>query len=460
MAVTKLWAVHDNLWRVMDYASNPKKTDGSLYSRSECQDLSNVIDYATNNDKTEKHLFVSGINCYPEIARDQFITVKQDFGKTDKVQAYHGYMSFKQGEVTPEQAHQIGIEFAKEVWGDRFQVIVATHLNTDNLHNHFVINSVSFIDGKKLADEKKRWYSFRKIADRICEEYKLSVIEQPQYRKKTYYQNKMEQAGMPTVKTLAMSAIDEAISHSHTIREMRQYLSAMGYSCDFNPNHKYWTITPQGYKRAFRIYKFGEEYTNERILARIMENDLNGIFQPFQRATYIPNHKYDVLRVKGSLYNLYLYYCYRLGYFNKPNKQKQLQDYNRLHYLLREDLQKVDKFSQEARLLGENHIDTDQQLNSYKQQLIDRKDKLLNLRKSLKNEKRTVNLSEVRLSRIEEEISAINQELKTIYREISLCEDIANRSAEINYKVEQIKADDESPNQNNRKEHNRNEFIR
>ena len=74
------------------------------------------------------------------------------FGKTDDVVALHAYQSFREGEVTPEQCHEIGVALARKVWGKRFQVLVATHMNTDNLHNHFVINSVSYVDGKKSVE--------------------------------------------------------------------------------------------------------------------------------------------------------------------------------------------------------------------------------------------------------------------------------------------------------------------
>ena len=94
--------------------------------------------YAADEDKTEKQFFVSGINCNPAIARDQFVTVKKQFDKEDGIVAYHGYQSFAEGEVTPEQAHEIGIELARRFWGDGYQVIVATHLNTSHVHSHII----------------------------------------------------------------------------------------------------------------------------------------------------------------------------------------------------------------------------------------------------------------------------------------------------------------------------------
>ena len=90
------------------------------------------------------------------------------FGKTNGVVAFHAYQSFREGEVTPEQCHEIGVALARKVWGGRFQVLVATHMNTDNLHNHFVINSVSYVDGKKyvakiILKNQKRKTSLQKI---------------------------------------------------------------------------------------------------------------------------------------------------------------------------------------------------------------------------------------------------------------------------------------------------------
>lgn len=131
--------------------------------------------------KTEREFYVDGINCNPSTARDQFVTVKEQFDKEDGIQAYHGYLSFKdEPNINPNLAQKIGMEFAKRVWGDRFQVVVTTHLNTKHLHCHFVVNSVSFVDGKRMANNEKHWRYFRHIADELCRQYQLDVIENPQ----------------------------------------------------------------------------------------------------------------------------------------------------------------------------------------------------------------------------------------------------------------------------------------
>ena len=131
MATTKLWAVNNNLKRVQDYALDKEKTKIDLLS---------VIQYAQNGDKTEHQYYSIGINCDPHNAYDDFEEVKNTYGKTDGVLAYHGYLSFRPGEVTPDEALQIGRTFAEEMWGDRYQVLVSVHLNTQCLHCHLVVN--------------------------------------------------------------------------------------------------------------------------------------------------------------------------------------------------------------------------------------------------------------------------------------------------------------------------------
>ena len=442
MAVTKLWEVRNRLDHIIDYATNKTKTENPNYSEEELLALSDVLAYAKDEEKTEKQFFVTGINCSAQQARNEFVSVKRNYDKLDGVQAYHGYMSFKQDEVTPEFAHQIGIAFASKVWGERFQVVVTTHLNSRCLHNHFVINSISFVDGKRLQNKEKAWFIFRQVADELCKEYGLSVIEKPERNRDPYYLTMQNKAGMPTWYNLARAAVDEAIAHSRTLGEFQQHLRSMGYKYNLSPNRKYWTVTPNEDGRPIRLYRLGDEYTNRRIKERIQENARNRTFlKGFTGYTPPPYHpQYDIRKVKGSLYNLYLYYCYRLGYFDKPEER---QTPHKLHYLLRKDLMKVEKYSQEARLLGKHHIETTGQLVSYKESCKKEMEALTTERKHLRNNERHKGISEVERSEIKDKISNISQRLGKLRKEISLCEDIAARSQDLEKSVEQIRTDDE-----------------
>lgn len=432
MAVTKLWSVTERLGQVIDYATNPEKTSANIkreFSPEQYQALADVIAYAKDEEKTEREFYVEGINCNVAIARDQFITVKEQYQKTNGIQAYHGYLSFKETDISPEMAQKIGMEFANEVWGKRFQVVVTTHLNTKHLHCHFVINSISFVDGKHLWGEEKAWFKFRKVADRICEKYGLYYDPNPNRSKQSDYLTMKEKAGMPTRYSVAKEAIDYAIDHSKTLKEFQFALKEMGYAYNLSPSRKYWTVIPKGYDKPIRLKNLGADYTNDRIVERIKENrDRWAEIEPFQKATYKPRQyrmqtRGQKLKKKGGLYGLYLYYCYRLGYLPKYKKQNNA----RLHDLLKDDLMKLDKITDEVRLLGRENISTDEQLFSYKTSLEEQMKNLLAGRTHLRKKIRT-NIDDGQLQAAKDEIASINGELKKLRREVKLCEDIAERS--------------------------------
>ena len=136
MAVTGFWPVFKNLKATLDYADNPDKTTAPEYFD---EDLYAALRYAENDDKTDRKMFVGGINCSAQNAYAEMIAVQRRFGLRGKVVGYHGIQSFREGEVTPEQAFAIGKETARRMWGDRYQVLVTVHLNTDNVHCHFVV---------------------------------------------------------------------------------------------------------------------------------------------------------------------------------------------------------------------------------------------------------------------------------------------------------------------------------
>ncbi len=178
------------------------KTDGFRKSIAITQGLNDLITYAVNAEKTRREQsesvetelvgeseelmeqYVSGINCAPTTAREEMIAVKKRFGKEGGIVAFHGYQSFAPGECTPAMAHEIGKKLAEELWGSRYQVLIATHLDKANhLHNHFVVNSVSFLDGKRYHRTNQDYRDMRMVSDRLCKEYQLSVVRQPEQGK-------------------------------------------------------------------------------------------------------------------------------------------------------------------------------------------------------------------------------------------------------------------------------------
>lgn len=315
------------------YIENPDKTDNPKFYRQEeltdvqTQSLSDVIDYAVRAEKTTVtpddesamvvRQFISGINCLPSTARDEMLAVKKRFGKEDGVIAYHGYQSFAPGEATPELAHEIGVKLAQRLWGERYQVLVATHLDKENhLHNHFVLNTVSFVDGIKYHRTEKDYHDMRTVSDTLCREYNLSVIQRPQAGKSKHYGEwRAEQEQRPTWRGLILSEIDELIRQSVTEKQFYYLLRQKGYEVKFGKDI---SVRPPGKERFVRLTRnFGEAYTAEAIRQRILQQPLP---QPERQMTDKPRPK--TYRVQGSrqaackitgFRALYFYYCYKLA---------------------------------------------------------------------------------------------------------------------------------------------------
>jgi hypothetical protein len=441
MAVTRIWSIKGRADWPLSYIANPEKT-GREFTEPELQALQDVIAYATNEDKTEQFYYTSGINCSVECARDQFDTTKIRFGKTGGNVAYHAYQSFRPGEVTPEEAHAIGVELAEELWGDRFQVVVATHLDKDHLHNHIVINSVSFIDGLKFHECRENTRLLRDTSDRICLEHGLSVINKPKGRRVSTYVYKMEHAGMPTRYNVARQAIDESIALSLTIEEFKSELRKRGYNYRFDPQRKYWTVTPPGWKKAIRIHQLGEDYTRESIERRIHENDpsvrTERLRQTYRRTNhYSLRRRIDHIMGRSGLEKLYLRYCYELGYLPKYR-----QNPTRLHTVLKEDLLKCDQYSEQAKLLCRYHVDTDEDLTALMENLEAKTVSLAAERAELKKVTRRV-LPEAEIEEARSDMKQLTTEIRGLRHELKVCRDIQERSGHVRENLEIVDRDRE-----------------
>ena len=470
MAVTSIWRVNGWLGKVVIYVENPDKTTNpAFYEKGELtekqtQGLSDVIDYAVNIEKTGKiddenteifSSFVSGVNCHPSTARDEMLAVKRRFGKEDGTIAYHGYQSFAPGEATPEMVHEIGIKLAEKLWGKKYQVVVATHLDKENhLHNHFIVNTVSFIDGIKYHRTEKDYYDMQTTSDTLCREYGLSVIENPQYGKsKQYGEWRAEQEIRPTWRGIIRAEVDEVIRQSMTERQFWDNLRKRGYEIKIGKDI---SVRPPNKERFVRLARnFGEDYTIDGIRKRILSQSRaeRPLPEPYRKVRHfnVKGNIHKAKKVKGFR-ALYYHYCYLLGIFPRDRPQNR----KRLHFLLREDLAKMDEISEEARLLARHHIDTDEQLFLYKSDLEAKIEALTEERNVLFRERRTLAVKSDKSARAEmkDEINLLTSEIKELRREVRLCEDIAVRSGVIKEKIKTIREDEKE------KEVNRDEQLR
>lgn len=456
MAVTSIWSVKGWLGKVVVYAENPDKTENPAYfekqgmTPEQAQGLSDVIDYASQTCKTQltnekakilRH-YVTGINCQPETARDEMLAAKKKFGKEDSVVAYHGIQSFAPGEATPDIAHEIGVRLAKRLWGDKYQVIVATHLDKSNhLHSHFIVNTVSWVDGIRYHRTQKDYYNMQKESDVLCCEYGLSVIENPKRGKSKHYGEwRAEQEGKPTYRSLIKSDVDAAIRQSMTERQFFENLHRMGYE---TKSGKYFAVCPPGKNKFFRLPKnLGENYTLENICRRILAQD-----RP-DRKIIPPDLPPKKMVLKGNLNNakrltglraLYFHYLYRMGILPR----KRVPSPKQVYFLFREDIRFIQNISKETRLLVEHKIDTAQQLTAYKVGLAAKSKELCVARKHLRYQSRSIK-DEEKLAAIKAEIAALTNNIGALRREVKLCEDIERRSAQMREKIRRAREDEES----------------
>ena len=437
MAVTKIWRVRGSAGRIIDYASNPEKTKLGI-DDEELSGLADVLDYADDEIKTEKHFYTTGINCDREFAKEEFQLTKDRFSKNGGIVAIHGYQSFEEKEVLPSTAHEIGVKLAEELWGDRFQVIVATHLNTDHVHNHFVINSVSFKDGLRFHMCTARYQEMREVSDRLCREYELSVIDHPQGKGKAYAISKLEKVGMPTRYSVARAAIDTAISRSLNMDEFKYELKQLGFRYQFNPNRKYWTVTVPGGEKPIRIHQLGSMYSKESVMDRVYGNDVSVRQKKYmddyehQPNRYNFRRRIHKINDKTGLEKLYLRVCYEMGYLPRYH-----QDPARIHRLFLEDIFKCEKYAEEAKLLIANNIETDKDLDL----LMKRIDGEMQYMYVTRYQCRTYakrNIPESERETLKQQIAELTKEMRELRHERSLLEDVKEKSKTFEERIKKI----------------------
>jgi len=409
----------------------------------------NVIDYVSNKDKTDNKKYVSGINCLPETAFKEMSIVKKQYNKTGGILGFHAYQSFKGCEVTSDEAHEIGIRLAEELWGDRFQVIVATHTNTKNVHNHFFINSVSFVDGKKYYDNKVNYAIMRRTSDDLCKEYELQTLEE-----KSFYKNISNRYARSSKYLDAVcSDIDYAISQARVYNDFTHILTKMGY--ELNQEYNKMSIRKPPYKRYTRVERtFGEEYSRESILFRIKHSiafkvpfpeyhTLTGKFKRTSKTSIRNKQKAKGLRA------LYYYYCYLLKVFPK---QKYPPKYSKA---MKEEIKKMDDYSNSARFLAKYNITTLAEIKEYKSTAINKIVELKGLRENLwRKHKRIKTDEEGQL--ICSEIQKLAIKIDELSKDIKLCDFIENNTLKMKNNIREI-----SKEENNKvKVKNRNRDFR
>ena len=437
MAVTAIWSVKGKVESVVRYTANPEKTWGGNYGQAaHFHALENVMQYTANEMKTEEQLYVSGVNCSsdPDVATQQFYKTKSVWNKKGGIVCFHGYQSFKTGETTPEIAHKVGIELAKRMWGDRFEVLVSTHLNTGTLHNHFCLNSVSFADGFRYYDQKATYAKLRRISDEVCREFGLSVIKSPKDRSRHISEIIAEKEGHPTQRGNIRRDIDAALECNISAKYFFRTMENLGYI--FERRGSFLRIRPDNGNKWFRLDKLGEGYTEEDITRRLEEN-----FYANRRQFYQP-YRPQVFEKPKGLRALYIYYCYLLGALPKTKPQSQVA-----YDIMREDRRKLQKYSAQADLMGRHGIDTVEDLQAFSASIHANRQALAEKRAKLRNKLRRMHDSE-QMQPVKAEIGRLTDEMSKIRKDMQTCLDIAQRHNVVESVVNTIFSVEQRENEN------------
>lgn len=415
------------------------------------KNLEAVINYAMNGEKTENGILVCGVNCLPKTAYSQMMLTKKAFHKEDGRLGYHIIQSFNGNEISAEKCNQIGIELAEQLWGDKYQVLVCTHTNKKNVHNHIVLNSVSFIDGSKYHNSNVEIALLRQINDDICRKYGLSIIKSTkattvnnisESRIANYNHNsgKME---------LIKADIDDAIKQATKYQDFIDILSFKGYYIK-KTNGSISVSTPY-YNRNIRLARaFGDDYTFDHIRTRIYQS---AIYDRYYRKN--DNEKvykvriYDGIKIDqeklktSSFYRLYVHYLYLLGKLPpKIHYEERTKEYYK-------EIDKFNKLADEMNLICtyklESKLDVENLRIKYIEQVIPLKDKREKLRQSFKKATNEADktIIQAKIDIITEDINKTNSKIQTCKRIITKSEKGEKETYLIEKRVENNKFNNE-----------------
>ena len=410
MATTSIWSIKNNLKQSINYIINPEKTINKDYGKSSYSYLE--IENTENNYKNEKVCYVSSINCSERNSYEDMLFTKEEYGKTNGILGFHGYQSFKEGEVTSDIAHEIGVKFAEEMFKD-FEVVVATHQNTNHIHNHFIVNSVSFKTGKKYNNNRTNLAKLRHISDSLCAEYGLSTLDEDIGYKNTYKNKVLSDDYYRILK----EDLDNIISYSVTLKQVFDRMRTLGYKIY---SHNGIITIYKDNEDKVRIEKaFGKEYSKDNISQRLyLSRQI--VFKPIPQKSIFEEYLKNNESHKG-IYGLYLYYCYLLGVF-PTNHPKQY-----LPYSIRKEITKLDEYSNQIVFMKKNNIETEEDLNNFSKINYDEYKNLMDKREKLWKQYHEVKNEEDK-SKILSEINDIQPKIKELRKYDKYCKSIKKRA--------------------------------
>ena len=418
------------------------------------KNLDAVINYAMNGEKTENGILVSAINCLPQTAYSQMMLTKKAFHKEDGRLGYHIIQSFNGNEISPEKCNKIGIELAQQLWGDKYQVIVCTHTNKKNIHNHIVLNSVSFIDGSKYHNSNVEIALLRQTNDDICRKHGLSIIKSTKATtvsdiSKSRIANYNRNSGKME---LIKGDIDEAIKEATKYQEFVDILAFKGYY--IKKSNNIISISTPYYNRNIRLARaFGEDYTFENIKTRIYQPTLYDRY--LKRTNNEKVYKvriYDGIKINqeklktSSFYRLYVHYLYLLGKLPpKIHYEERTKEYYK-------EIDKFNKLADEMSLICTYNLESKEDVQNLRMKYFEEvtplkaeREKLRQLYKKATNEEDKT-IIQAKIDIITEDINKINSKIQTCKRIITKAEKGEKESVLTNNRVAENQLNNEQEN--------------
>ena len=397
--------------------------------------LDHCADYVLNPEKTSLPdggpRLATAINCQLDTAYWDMMDTKRRWGKSGGVQGYHIIHSYTPGEVTPMEAHEMGVELAQRLLGDKYEVIVSTHLDHDHLHCHILFNSVGFMDGAKFRNNFQDYYrDIRGISNEVSRAHGVSVIE-PEAKGEHYAEWSAGQSGKATVRGLIRQDMDAAINSAFTYQTFWEQLARMGYTIKRGPNVKHTAVRPPGGARFIRLASLGDGYTEDAIkerLAGVRRGESPIAASPPKP----PSRRYAVKngllprrphqKLKGFR-ALYVHYLYLLG-IRRPSPKRPP-----LPFSVRKEVTRLNRYAAQFRFLQANRIDNAAQLTMLGDALQTEIDALTDQRKDLYRRKR-------RGQDVDGEIQAITQKLRPLRQKLKTCGQIEQAISHIRSQTE------------------------
>lgn len=399
-----------------------------LYNRT--TNLNGLIEYVMNGDKTDEMKYVSSVNCLPETAYEEMIATKNRFNKgKEKIIGYHLIQSFAEGEVTPEVAHELGLEYVNEVFGKDFEVVVATHLNTDNVHNHIVINSVSLKTGKKFYDYYSSRDYMRIVSDCICQYYGLSVLEDKIWRHKGAYKRfAKENPYMQMVK----SDVDRCLEESYYEGDFAKRMKELGYDYSNDYEQGLVIIDNTRNRKVYLQKFFGDNYSHDKVIDRILDYENKNIAQYVKKYKMSKEEYIKILEIKRKseirkLPLLYILFCLLLKIEPLPAKIDFKNERVPLTKEMRIELKYMNELSKQAVLLNKNKIGSLNDLNAFRTKLEDEVRTLKGTRESLQRKKRK-STNQEDINKFDEELKTLAPKIKQLNTDIQNCYKVEKRT--------------------------------